>query len=516
MLRVRNLMLSALLAGLVAALALVGGGRGGRTTSLSPAVLAATADGARTTLLVVLRDQAALSPAPLQGTHEARVALVALPLREHAEASQTALRRMLDDRGVEYRPFYIVNMVRIRNADRALASDLVARADVKEVLTDPDVRMALPRSEPILSGGEAPAIEPGIWSSKAPPMWAAGIDGSGIVVGSQDTGQMWNHEALLTQYRGWDGASADHDYHWRDAIDSPEGTGNNPCGFASPVPCDDLGHGTHTIGTAVGGTAENRIGMAPGARWIGCRNMNDGVGTPSTYLDCFEFFLAPYPVDGTSAEGDPAMAPHVTVNSWNCPFFEGCDESHIALLEAAVDAHAAAGILTIAAAGNEGPTCGTVMNPPGTFENAYTVGALQNGTDRIASFSSRGPVDGHVKPNLSAPGTAVRSANRFGSYGYSSGTSMATPHVAGAVALLWQARPALRGDLAATRAALNDGAYPLEDGQCGGEIPNNVFGHGRLDICAASGVCSQPRLPLFTCGPHCEPGAARLSIPPGP
>ena len=92
-----------------------------------------------------------------------------------------------------------------------------------------------------------------------------------------------------------------------------------------PEPCDDFFHGTHTIGTAIGDDGgTNQIGMAPGAKWIGCRNMDQGNGTPARYIECMEFFLAPYPLGCTPNEGDPTKAPDITTNSWGCPASEGC------------------------------------------------------------------------------------------------------------------------------------------------------------------------------------------------
>ena len=91
------------------------------------------------------------------------------------------------------------------------------------------------------------------------------------------------------QYRGWNGVAADHNYNWHDSIHDSIG---NPCGNDSPVPCDDIGHGTHTIGTAIGDDGvSNQIGMAPSAKWIGCRNMDQGNGTPARYLKYMESFL---------------------------------------------------------------------------------------------------------------------------------------------------------------------------------------------------------------------------------
>ena len=95
--------------------------------------------------------------------------------------------------------------------------------------------------------------------------------------------------------------TADHNYNWHDSIHDSVG---NPCGNDSPFPCDDIGHGTHTTGTAIGDDGMgNQIGMAPGAKWIGCRNMDQGNGTPARYIECMEWFLAPYPIGG--GQGDP-------------------------------------------------------------------------------------------------------------------------------------------------------------------------------------------------------------------
>ena len=104
-------------------------------------------------------------------------------------------------------------------------------------------------------------IEPGIPYTHAPDVWALGFRGQGITIGGADTGQRWTHNALKPHYRGWDGVTADHNYNWHDAIHDSVG---NPCGNDSRFPCDDLGHGTHTIGTAIGDDGMgNQIGMAP-------------------------------------------------------------------------------------------------------------------------------------------------------------------------------------------------------------------------------------------------------------
>jgi len=454
---------------------------------IAPWVLAHTLNDQQVEFLVVLNQQADLSGAEALLTKQEKGRYVVAQLRAAAQASQGPLLRWLSRQGVPHRAFYIVNAVWVKG-DLALAQAVAARTDVARVDGNPSLTG--------LSGGPAAAfaavsaaphaIEPNIAYVNADDVWALGFTGQDIVVGGQDTGYDWDHPALQPQYRGWDGLTADHDYNWHDSIHS----GGGSCGADSAFPCDDNNHGTHTMGTAIGSDGgTNLIGMAPGAEWIGCRNMNQGVGTPATYLECFEFFLAPYPVGGDPmTDGDPDLAPHVTNNSWSCPDFEGCT---ITSLLAAVQAQRAAGIFTVLSAGNTGPSCGSLSEPPAIHPEVYTVGALNTGTDSIASFSARGPVtaDGSNRrePDLTAPGTGVRSSINGGLYSSSfSGTSMAAPHVAGAVALLWSAVPAITGQVTATEQILNDSAVHIDSSACGSSgWPNNTYGYGRLDAKAA-------------------------------
>ena len=202
---------------------------------------------------------------------------------------------------------------------------------------------------------------------------------------------------------------ADHDYNWHDSIHSDIGAvnpgGTNPCGYDSLVPCDDHGHGTHTMGTMAGNdlppdsadwpaAATNAIGVAPGAKWIGCRNMDAGDGTPATYIECFEWFIAPYPVAGTPDQGDPSKAPDVMDNSWGCTSAEGCTTATLGVIEPALNAADAAGIVVVVSAGNSGSACKTIWNPPAIYPRAFAVGSTKsaNPIDGLAPSSSRGPV----------------------------------------------------------------------------------------------------------------------------
>jgi subtilisin family serine protease len=304
-----------------------------------------------------------------------------------------------------------------------------------------------------------------------------------------DTGTTWDHPALKNHYRGFDGTTVSHDYNWHDAIHNAAVA--NPCGSDSPAPCDDDSHGTATASLVVGDDgAGNQVGMAPGARFIGCRNMDQGVGTPARYTECFQFFLAP--TDHNGANPRPDLAAHVINNSWGCPQSEGCTDPLV--LKAVVENVRAAGIVVVVSAGNSGPACSTISEVPAFYDASFSIGATSL-SDTIASFSSRGPVtvDGsnRVKPDLSAPGVGVRVARPPAAYNASfSGTSGSAPHVTGAVALLWSAAPQLIGHVDATTSLLERTAAPLTSTEdCGGfsgaSVPNPVFGWGRLDVAAA-------------------------------
>lgn len=469
---------------------------------IDPALRAALAHAPRVDALLVLREQADLAPAELVTVRTARVALVHRTVRALATRTQQPLRALLERLGIAHRTFSVVNAIAVAGVDAAQLELLAARDDVAAIESDLPVRIAPPHPErppaDVAATDATAAIEWGVAHIGAPELWAQGFRGGGVVYANADTGVQWDHPALKRRYRGWGAkrGKAKHDYHWWDAIHSDlDGDGVNPCGFSSPAPCDDDGHGTHTLGTAVGDDrAGNQIGVAPRAKWIACRNMENGVGRVSTYLECFDFFLAPW--DRNRQNPKPARAPHVIANSWTCtvgapPAGEGCVPRSI---RKAVNAARAAGIFVVAAAGNEGPGCATIADPPAIHNAATTVGAT-NQSDALAGFSSRGPVtvdgSGRRKPDLVAPGVGIRSSWPGNAYATLSGTSMAAPHVGGAVALLWSARPDLRGVVGRTERALLRSASPAvtASGECGGttsaDVPNALFGHGRLDVAAA-------------------------------
>jgi len=455
--------------------------------------------------IVVLGNNADLSAPGRYPSKQDRARHVFSALRSAAESGQAPFREWLDSKGIQYKPFYIVNAIFVETGSEHLPA-IAARPDVLRIEGNPNVRGVSPVTPEADIRIDAPSametVEWGVAKIRAPEVWTThNITGTGIVVAGNDTGVQWDHPALKAQYRGWNGSAANHNYNWHDAV---HGSGSNPCGYDTTAPCDDYGHGTHTIGTAVGDDGgSNRIGVAPGAKWIGCRNMDQGYGSPARYIECFEFFLAPYPIGGDSSAGDPSKAPHVINNSWGCPASEGCSAD---TLRASVEALRAAGIEMIVSAGNTGSACATVSDPPSFYEASFAVGATDS-SDNIASFSSRGPAtaDGsdRLKPDMSAPGYNVRSAYTGNSYQTLSGTSMAAPHLAGAVALLWSGAPVFRGKVCETEMLFTGNAHGLTSAQdCGGvpgaQIPNNTFGWGRLDALSAVETALVTGLPHTT------------------
>jgi len=457
-------------------------------------VLSDTADGNSAPVVILLSEQADLSAAYSMTDQDERGWYVYKTLTEHAARTQAGLKEFLKANGVSYQSFWAANMVSA-TADRTLVEKLAARPDVARIDSNAPTRWI---EDPVIekSGVNTNSVnvpnvaEWGVLNVNAPAVWAMGFTGQGIVVANEDTGMRWTHNALKPKYRGWNGVTADHNFNWHDSIHS----GGGVCGPNATAPCDDHGHGTHTTGIAVGDDGSgNQVGVAPGAKWIGCRNMDQGNGTPTTYTECFQFFIAPTDLAGNNA--NPALRPHVINNSWGCPSSEGCVTR--AELQTIVSNTQAAGIFLAMSAGNSGPACSTVSDPPAIYNESFSTGAIDI-SNVLASFSSRGPSTFYtpnvLKPNLSAPGVNVRSTLRTNdtSYGNMSGTSMASPHVAGVVALLWSARPTLVRNIAATKAILQSSANPLvtvTPQTCGGtpstQIPNNSFGYGRIDALAA-------------------------------
>lgn len=377
--------------------------------------VAGAAPGDLIPVIVELETQVAPEAASAGATdRRARAAALLRALRAAAASSQGEVLDYLKDaesRGAakRLRSFWVVNAVSAHvTADTIrglLASPRVAGVHLDRIVTLP----------PVSVGADQPAVaaaEWGITRVRAPEVWEVlGQRGAGAVVGVIDTGFDPSHPDL----QNWAGA-------WHDAVN----------GRATPYD-DNTGvwHGTHVTGTAVGGSAGGTaIGVAPDAQFISCKAFNAaGSGRTSDILECMEWMADP---DGNPATDD---YPDVVSNSWGGPSF--CTNVY----RDAVRVWWSLGIFPSFAAGNSGPGAGS-GSIPGIYAESFGVGATDI-DDGIASFSGRGPsnCDQSVFPEVSAPGVNIRSARGGGGYHSLNGTSMATPHVSGCVALMRGANP---------------------------------------------------------------------------
>ena len=240
-----------------------------------------------------------------------------------------------------------------------------------------------------------------------------------------------------------------------------------------PSPRDDFGHGTHVSGTIVGGAASGTaIGVAPQADLIVGRIFDgNGESTREMILNAMQWMADP--------DGDPHTNDYAQVvnSSWSDdePFADRRpeDEPFCRIIDTWVKMN----MIPVFSAGNTGPDVGTINIPAGCPQ-AFSVGATEQ-NDRSPHFSSTGPAVWKdlqlMKPEVSAPGFKIKSAERYGRYEEMSGTSMAAPHVSGAFALLLQAHP--NASVEQIRRAMLEGAKDL-----GNPGQDAIFGYGRIDV----------------------------------
>ena len=270
------------------------------------------------------------------------------------------------------------------------------------------------------------------------------VTGKGVLLGHCDTGVDGNHPALKGKIKSY-----------YDAVHKK-----------TTEPVDTAEHGSHTAGTMVGGNrTDNLIGMAPDAKLLSAGIM----GTYDSMLQGMQHML----------EDEGKELPRAVSNSWNC---NGAPD--VELFYRAIGAWESAGVLPVFSAGNAGPKPATIT-PPHEHPSAFAVASFGPG-GKPSSFSSRGPGKFHgqetQKPDISAPGEAIYSSVPNGKYVKMNGTSMATPHVAGAVALILQVSPKLNPTQ--IRQVLLKSATPTnEDGSAGtaGQW-NATFGFGKLNV----------------------------------
>ena len=457
----------------------VDGQRPAAHVAVEQQVLTELAANGQTSFFVYLTKRTDLAEAAALQSHAAKATYVYQRLTDTARRSQAGLTKLLTERGVRFQTFWISNVVHV-TGDRALLDELAARPDVQRIEAAKVYQLPQPKPVPNPNAG-VDAIEWGVNNIGAPRVWSElGTRGDGIVVANIDTGVDFDHPALVRQYRGNTGGSFNHNYNWFDPA--------RVCGNPSLVPCDNNNHGTHTMGTMVGDDgAGNQVGVAPGARWMAAKGCESGSCSSTSLLASGQWVIAP--TDLTGANPRPDLAADIVNNSW------GGGQGNT-WYQDTIRAWIAAGTFPVFSQGNSGSACGSA-NSPGDNPDAYGVGAYDI-NNALASFSSRGPSQfGEIKPNIAAPGVNVRSSVNGGGYSSFNGTSMAAPHLSGAIALVWSASATMRGDINGTRTLLDDTATDVNATTCGGTLDdNNMFGEGRLNAFAA--VSAAPRGPTGT------------------
>jgi subtilisin family serine protease len=457
----RTVIAAALLAALVSATS----GTAAVAAPPAPDVTAVAQGAAMVKAIVVLKAQVDPSTVRAPSRRQRQVALVRA-LRARATTGQTGVLDLLRKRRAqglvaEAVPLWVINAVAV-TATPSVLGELAQRADVRQI--DPDRIVQAPAPMAALMAEDGMSVEPNVDAVNAPAMWNLGFSGQGVVVATMDTGVDGSHPDLAASWRG--GTNS-----WYD-----------PNGEHPTVPTDVNGHGTSTMGVIVGGSAGGTsIGVAPGAKWIAVKIFNDrGSATTSRIHQGYQWLLDP---DRNPATAD---APDVVNNSWTGAA-GGC------VLEFQPDLRnlRAAGVVPVFSAGNYGPGASTVLSPANLPE-ALAVGSVDD-AGVIDPSSSRGPstCDQRIVPALVAPGVGVRTTDLYGGYLDASGTSLAAPHVAGALALLLNAFPELIADR--QQSALESAAVAVGTGG-----PDNAYGHGRLDALAAYNWLSTT--PDFTVG----------------
>jgi subtilisin family serine protease len=434
----------------IAALSAVAGTAATAAAAPTPALadrLAQAGPGDRIAVIATFADQVP------EGAHDDRPEALLRALRRTAAGDAAGIAA---DVAGPVRPFWLVNAAAFAGTPaeiRAVARDpAVATVDLDTPVGIADARAdAVPVPFPDAGRGNW-----GLDAIRAPAAWQAfGVRGEGVLIGSIDTGVDPAAKDLAGRIAGW------HDFV-----------------AGSPAPRDDNGHGTHTAGTMVGGGAGGGpIGVAPGARLLVARAMGaNGSGSGSALLAAAQWMTDP--------DGNPATAdqPAVVNNSWSAS--SANDTWFRPMIRRWLDL----GIVPVFAAGNTGPSAGSVGSPAG-YPEAVAVGATDtDGT--IPAFSARGPVvwqdaDGLgppagtvlQKPDLVAPGVGITSTVGAGYLAYS-GTSMASPHVAGVAALVRQLDPGLTA--AQVAGILRDSAVDV-----GAPGADAASGAGRVDALRA-------------------------------
>ncbi len=385
-------------------------------------------------------------------------------LQNTAKVSQASLLEELQKEAKkgtvsELESYYIVNIVFARLSP-GLLEKISRRADVAYIYYNSTFELDMvPQTSNTLLVQEDCALPWNIEKIGVPKVWEKyKIDGSGVVVGIIDTGVNPNHPALKASWRGYQSGLNNPNYNWYDPV------------YGENMPSDNHGHGTAVSGVTLGRDSDFHIGVAPGAKWIAARGLNNiGSGSKRDLIAAGQFMLAPTDLKGKNPK--PELAPDVVLCAWGADFGEDVWYAQM------IENWRKAMILPVFAAGNQGPNVGSILNPA-NYQHSIAVGAV-DANNKLAKFTSRGPgVFGKmIKPELVAPGIDIFTS-RYEGYASVKGTSVAAPHVAGVAALMLSANRELdvvdlEMYLKATATPLTDADYPVS--------PNYGYGYGLVN-----------------------------------
>lgn len=479
---------------------------------IDPQALAELDAKGATDFFVKLRAQADLSAAYEIKDWSERGWYVYNALQAAAKA-QAPIIAFAQERGLAYKTYLANNSVFLYQATLDDLNQLAARSDVYEIRANHTyaIEENVPaQDEPRTVYWNMDELEPnsGLFGMQSRQVWEQfGVRGEGIVVANIDTGAFYEHAGLDRQYRGNltgnIGGPYSHDYNWY--------MPTSGCGDGT-YPCDNNGHGSGTMGIMVGETEDlaEQVGAAPGAQWIACKGCETTGCSDAALTGCADWMVAPTRTDGTDA--DPDMRPHVVNNSWGG---DGCDDWY----QDYVNAWRAAGIFPAFSAGNT-EACDAVGSPgdnPGAFGTAAHSSAGLNqyagGPSCYYPDPSCDPDAHEVDPHLNSPTFGRTTGNTAGAYYNLSGTSGASPHTAGCVALMWAANPGMIGQIDETFRVLEQTAdrtwtNSQNEGSCGkptcagsDPYPNYEYGWGYLDCLAAVDEVYSPDVPWISVAP---------------
>lgn len=384
-------------------------------------------------------------------------------MKDMAEAAQSGIIQELETLNTsDIRSLWLANAVYCE-ASTAAIRRMAIRSDVVYIESAADANGGLIEPvevRPVYPEEREKAIAWGVSKINADDVWALGYEGQGVIVAVIDTGVDYYHSDLGNNM--WHDTPAGYHYGYDFYDDDYD-------------PMDTYGHGTHCAGSVAGdGTGGTETGVAPSATIMALRINYYGGGEP-TWIEAMEF---------AADHGASVMSTSL-----------GSGQGNMSLRNANVNS-LTAGLYHSVAAANSGPGASTVLSPGdgpppwfhpdqtqhGGLSAVVTVGAT-NSSDGIASFSSRGPTivwadyptsGPLLDPDISGPGVDVVSCQWNGGYTTMSGTSMATPHLAGVAALLLSANPNLS-------VAQMDSLIEITSLDLGSSGKDNTFGAGRVD-----------------------------------